>query len=193
MPDISKKTLELRIYRWLKKGEIISLKRGVYILKENYLKYYQDPRFAEFLAGIIKYPSYLSLEYVLSKYNILTEGTFGITSVTLKTGSIVQNKVNSFVYRNIKKANYFGFIKRYFLHYEYFEASKEKALLDYLYYKKRSLAKNYKNRDLIFDLRLNLDVFSKDDFKKLDEMTERMKSDKLRKIINNIVQNAPHN
>ncbi|MBD3238252.1 MAG: hypothetical protein GF332_01250 [Candidatus Moranbacteria bacterium] len=188
----SKKSLELSIYHWLKNGELISLKKGFYITKKNYLKYYQNPKYSEFLAGIIKYPSYLSLDYVLSKYNILTQGTYGITSISLKTGSIVKNKINTFVYRNIKKSMYWGFNKKYFLNYEFFEASKEKALLDYLYYKKRKLGVNFNKRNLVLDFRLNLENFTKKDFDKLNFMAHKTNSPKLLKIIKNITKNAPY-
>jgi hypothetical protein len=77
-------SLYSNIKRWLKKGELIQLKKGLYVTK-GYTQAVLDKRnYTEFVANILKQPSYLSGEYVLQKYGMLTESVFGITSVTLK-------------------------------------------------------------------------------------------------------------
>ena len=79
------------VKRLLKKGEIIALKKGLYVSKLYLLGLGKNPglkeRYLEYLANIMRYPSYVSLEYALAKYGVIPEGVFALTSVTLKTTS----------------------------------------------------------------------------------------------------------
>ncbi|MBU1085261.1 MAG: hypothetical protein ABIJ43_04635 [Candidatus Beckwithbacteria bacterium] len=192
-PKNSLKSIEQNIYRWLKKGKIISLKRGTYTTRKNLEKYSQEPEFREFLASRLKIPSYLSLEYILSKHEVLTEGTFPITLVTLKTGSRLSNNLSTFIYKNIKKDLFLGYKLRFFGKHEYYVATKAKALFDYFYFKAGSLANNFNKRNLVKELRLNLDSFSKKDFKELEKYSNLAKINKLKLIIKNIIKYAPNN
>ncbi|MBD3244582.1 MAG: hypothetical protein GF335_01165 [Candidatus Moranbacteria bacterium] len=194
-PDIPKKTIDANIYEWTKTGKIIRLKRGLFILKKKLDYYSRDLKtkiqFKEFVASRLCYPSYLSEEYVLSKNEILSEGIAGISSVTLKKTAAFNNKLNVFVFRNIKRDLFLGYKSKYFLgEYEYFEATKAKALFDYLYRKSKTMSSKLKNRNLVSELRLNLDTFLEKDFLELREYSNKFGKIKLLKIINNIIKNA---
>lgn len=131
---------------WIKKLTkeklITPLKKGFYVSS-----HYQDtmtgnPEQSElywmYLANVLRLPSYVSLEYVLSKYNIIPESVFSLTSVTLKSPRVYTSPKATFIYRNIKRELYGGYQLLVFgdtgliikMAYPY------KALFDFLYLKK---------------------------------------------------------
>jgi predicted transcriptional regulator of viral defense system len=74
--DTNENALSENIKRWLKKGILIRLKNGFYVTKEYYQSIPEKQTYLEFVANILKKPSYLSTEYVLQKYGILSESVF---------------------------------------------------------------------------------------------------------------------
>ena len=63
----------------------------------------------EFLANVLYSPSYLSLEYVLSEYNIITEFSSNFTLITTNKTNYFSNKLGNFFYHTIKKELFSGF------------------------------------------------------------------------------------
>jgi predicted transcriptional regulator of viral defense system len=185
----SKKSLEVSISRWLKQGKLIKLKNGLYITNQTFEKYINDSSFIEFMASRIKNPSYLSTSYVLSKYDVLTEATFGITAVTLKRERSYENKLGSFVYKNITPKLFTGYETKYFKGKEYLVAKKTKALFDYLYFNSHIINTN-RDTNIVEDLRLKLDGFTKEDFNELERFADISESPKMKLIIKNIIKNA---
>lgn len=131
---------------WIKKLTkeklITPLKKGFYISSYYRDTMIRDPEQSElywiYLANVLRSPSYVSLEYVLSKYNIIPESVFSLTSVTLKSSRVYTSEETTFVYQNIKKQLYGGYrllafgnsglvVKMAYSH---------KALFDFLYLKK---------------------------------------------------------
>ena len=62
--------LDKKIERLLKEGYLVNLKKGWYVSKPFLDKQSNLKSFTEYLANKLRTPSYLSLEYVLSKYNL---------------------------------------------------------------------------------------------------------------------------
>ena len=86
--DISnenEESLSKSILRWSKSGELIKLKNGLYITKETYSKYSNTDGFLELIAKKLRTSSYVSLEYALYKYGILSESIYAVTSIKLRT------------------------------------------------------------------------------------------------------------
>jgi len=158
----SNKTSVLRrqVRSWVKKGYLISLKRGLYIFSENYRQIEPSNLF---LANYIISPSYVSLEYALGYYDLIPERVTVFTSITSKKTNSFTNPLGKFEYRKIKEKLFFGFRKEKERREEFFIAHPEKAILDYFY-----LNHNFKGAFDEFDsMRLqNLDIF---DVKKLDD------------------------
>ncbi len=165
--EVSAKCLYENISRWIKSGTLIQLKKGLYTTKSYYSKVEDKESYTEFIANKLKYPSYLSLEYVLSKYQILSENVYTYTSVTSKKTNIYSSELGVFSYRNISDKLFVGFEIINKGGFEVVVASKAKALFDYLYFK------FYKQKKIteedINGLRLNLDEFSEDEVKELQE------------------------
>lgn len=128
----SKAVKHLQLSRWVKTGKVLRLKRGLYTLPEEQLKI----RFSsQWLANTLYSPSYLSLEYALSWYDMLPERVHVITSVSrLKTAKFT-NPIGTFIYHSIKQELFFGFEEIL----DAFQkpvlmATREKAVLDYIYF-----------------------------------------------------------
>lgn len=178
----SEDALNERIKRALKKERLLELKKGLYTTNFYYLREPRKNEFKEFLAAKLRFPSYLSLEYVLNKYSLLTEAAYPFTSITLKTTRRYQNFSGSYLYFNLKRTLYFGFEPVPFYGNEYYMATKAKALFDYLYLK-RNLGPDLK-KVILEDLRLNWDNFSIDDFELFLDYVRQSDSQKMSKILN---------
>ena len=159
--ELSDSSLYAAINRWLKKGRIIQLKKGLYVTSDYLDKMSGNQAYLEFIANKLRSPSYLSLEHVLQKYSILSESVFSITSVTLKSKRIYKNRLGTFIYRNIREDLFSGYTIKKNDGFEIKEASKAKALFDYLYLKLFRVKSP--NKKLINSLRLNLDEFTSKD------------------------------
>ncbi len=178
--------LNERIKRSLENERIAKLKKGLYTTDIYYLKEPNKMEFKEFIASKLRFPSYLSSEYVLSKYNLLTEATYPLTSITLKTGRFYQNSLGTYKYSNIKESLYFGFKEVSFYQNIYFVATKAKALFDFLYLK-RNLGDL--NTEILESLRINWENFSFGDFLLFKKCVSKSMSKKMEKISKTLERN----
>ena len=177
---VSDNSLYSNIKRWIKNGSLIQLKRGLYVTRNYYQKLVNKQDYLEFVANKLKYPSYLSLEYVLQKYSILSESVFSLTSISRKKTKTYSNELGMFSYSNIKDCLFTGFEVVNKSGFKIKQATKAKALFDYFYLKSRQLRKL--DKDLLVSFRLNLDEFNETDFRELDSYVKLSKSDKLKNL-----------
>ena len=156
---------KVMVNRWRKRGYLMRIKRGIYTTREYYKRHMGDLYYMSSIASIIDPLSYVSLEYILQKNNILTEAVYSVTSVTPKTTRKTKNDFGRFYYRSIKRELFGGFTTTDYKGINVNEATAEKALFDYMYF--RTLPNMAKKPDfnVAEDLRLNLDDFSKDQVK----------------------------
>lgn len=183
---ISKKTLEKfeptinnlngNLTYWRENKDLVMLKSGLYVLKSRYEKEINKDKYLEFIACQLIQPSYLSLEYVMAKYQLLTEAVNSFTSVTIKKTSSILNDLGAFRYYSISQALFTGYKVKYFYGAPIWEATKEKAIFDFLYLK--FLRNQPINKKVIDDLRINWDEVSRvelDSVKKYSELTNSKK------------------
>jgi hypothetical protein len=155
--------LNSNIKYWLKNNDIISLKNGTYIFKDVYLKKKDKDSYLEYLANQLLKPSYLSLEYVLAKYQIMSEPVRSLTSISLKSSRDYNNELGTWRYYQIPKELFTGFSFKSFKDQDIIIASKAKALFDFLYLRfRRGPIPKIEN---IEKLRLNLENLNKSDKK----------------------------
>lgn len=135
-------TIKTQLFRFLKKGLITKIKRGLYCFEPDLIDEFD-------LAERLYQPSYISLETALNYYGLIPDVPQAVTSINLTTTKKIKNRFGDFFYNKIKPPLFFGFLKIKSPKSAVFFnlARKEKALLDYFYIRKIKK---------IDDLRLNL-------------------------------------
>ncbi|MEK7543665.1 MAG: hypothetical protein AAB557_02260 [Patescibacteria group bacterium] len=126
--DVPNENTAYKLMRRLEQGNILRrLRSGTYQLL--------DAKIHDFvLANALYRQSYVSLESALSRYSIIAQFPFVVTSVTTaRSRTIETNK--SFEYTHIAPHLYFGFVKVE----DYLIATPEKALFDALYFMSKGL------------------------------------------------------
>jgi len=88
----------MKISGMLAKGDIIRVKKGLYILGESLRR---SPFCRELLANLIYGPSYVSLEYALHYHGLTPERVETVTSVTCGRSRTFNSPVGIFSYRMI--------------------------------------------------------------------------------------------
>ncbi|MBM4177508.1 hypothetical protein FJ208_01775, partial [Candidatus Gribaldobacteria bacterium] len=167
---IEKNRVYLRVIlnRHKKAGKFFRLKRGVYTTSRYLDKIKNKGRievFMDFLANFLYKPSYLSLETVLYRYNILTDAPFHSTSITKNKTIAFQNKLGNFFYFKIKPTLFCGFKTSEEFGFSILRASLAKALFDFLYLRKNILPV----KEAVKELRLNVGLLKKTDIKELNK------------------------
>lgn len=184
--SVSKSTINTLIYRWMKAGQVIPLKRGIYMTRRFYELHRADPDFAPMVSAILIPQSYVSLEYILQRKGILTEITYPITAITLKQPRVFENSLGIYTYRHIKEELYQGFTFSEYSGIPIAMASVAKALFDFLYFRPNLLINLTRNYFLAEDLRLNLDEFTDKDKEEFAGFVEMSKSTKMERVLNNL-------
>lgn len=179
------------LYRWVKAGHLIALKKGVYMHRRFYELHRQDAAFAPAVSTILLPQSYLSLEHVLQQHGVLTEITYPVTAITIKNTRTIVNSLGTFVYRHIQPDLYSGFQIMEAYGVPYAQASVAKALFDYLYLRPLPADLEPLRYNLAEELRLNLEEFTREEREEFAEYV--LKGDEIRKggakmrhILNNL-------
>ena len=159
---------------WVKKGYLFPLKKGIYILSDDYRKINPSKLF---IANFLVAPSYISLEYALGFYDLIPEKVTVYTSVTTKKTAAYKNCLGRFEYRSVHRDVFFGFTKTSESGQEFFISRPEKAVLDFFYFRKELKGKKDEFESLRFQ---NLDI--------LDTETLREFSKKFTKKVNNVTR-----
>jgi predicted transcriptional regulator of viral defense system len=179
-------SIRTTIYRWAKAGHIIRLKKGVYMTRRFFEAHRSDEEFASMVSAILIPQSYLSLEYILQRNNILTDITYPITAVTLKQTRVFENKLGTFSHRNIKPSLYHGFTHSEYAGIPIAKATLAKALFDYLYLRKLPIYSANEGDNLAEKLRLNLDDLAAEDQLAFAGFVEHSQSEKMERVLKNL-------
>ena len=154
-----------KIAKWLKQGQLISLKRGLYVWDSQNL-----PELFS-IANVLSAPSYVSAESALSYWGLIPEQTFTVVSMALNATKNFQNELGNFEYKKLPFPYYsFGIVREKFRENQFaLMASPEKALSDKIIitsgilFRSASSAKSY----LIENLRIDREQLQKLDTKKI--------------------------
>ena len=119
------KAAQANIMRREQQGELISLRRNLYICTP-------DDYSRELIANHLLAPSYVSYESVLSRYGIIPERVYTIRSSCLVRGREYENATGKYEYIRVPKAYYPEGVtlSRTPQGYAYMEARPEKAVCD---------------------------------------------------------------
>lgn len=189
--ETNKTYLKILLGRYAKAGKIIRLKKGLYVVKDyidNLEKKGYFSHYLDFLSGVLCEPSYLSLDYVLYKHNLLTDVPYNFTAITKKKTATFSNKFGNFLYYKIKDSLFCGFELVKEGKFSFFRASKVKALFDFLYLRKNILPV----KEAVKELRLNVENLNRADLKELKKYAAMEGSKKMEEIINNLFNYGNH-
>lgn len=187
----NKTYLTILFYRYSKAGKFIRLKKGLYTTNEFINRIQKNglyPHYIEFISNILYTPSYLSMEYILSQHNIITEFTTNFTSVSLNKTKYFSNKLGKFFYHKIKKELFSGFEIYREGEFTILKATKSKALFDFLYFRKKILP----NEKSIEELRLNLNSLTRMDMDEIYKYVYFENSNKMKEIFKLILKLWKH-
>jgi predicted transcriptional regulator of viral defense system len=125
LPDFDSKNL----INWQKKGYLVKLRNGYYLLTETKVDEFSLYQ----IANKLYEPSYVSMESALNYYGINPEGVYQIQSVSTRKTETFTTRVGVFNYQTIKNGLYFGYHLVTKNERTFRLASREKAILDFLY------------------------------------------------------------
>lgn len=199
MPYFTKQNLSLALSKegenlnyWVKKLTrerlITPLKKGFYVSS-----YYQEAGLRDeeelelywmYVANALRSPSYVSLEYVLSRCGLIAEEALAVTSITLKSPRTYKSETKNFIYRNIKPGLFFGYrsLKLGNTGLTVKTAVPAKALFDFLYLKKFS-ADGEQRVYLTDSGRFNWGALTAKDKKGFRQIVERADSGKMTAVV----------
>lgn len=169
-----------------KANRIIRLTNGVYMSRDKYERYRDNPSFVGMVANIIQPHSYLSGEWVLQKYGVMTEAIFNVTCVTTKHTREIENTVGRFIYTNITDKLFEGYSEKVMDGVTLREASAAKALYDLLYLRKTPSRIKEDAYSLSEDLRLNLPHLDRSVKMEFEEWVNKYQSPKMKLISDNL-------
>jgi len=174
-------TLSFNIKYWTKKKLIIPLKKGVYILRSRFEKEENKDLYLEYLANKRYEPSYISGEYVMSKYNLLTEAVYGISSITTRKTKIFDTTLGNFNYYSIGPRLFFGYEIVKFYSANIMIASKSKAVFDYLYL--RFFRNALISDNSIEELRINWENLANKEFENVEKYARDSKNKRVLEVV----------
>lgn len=155
--------------RWVKSGRLIQVKRGMYVLSEDYAF---QPIDWEYVATFACRPSYISLHYAMSSYGLIPEHVPNVTLVTTMRPGTIELKDRRLIYQHIKKELFWGYEIRGEKNFPVFFAEPEKAVLDTFYFTSAKI-----NASFIEEMRFqNTEVLNIDKFM---EYAKKFKSPKI--------------
>ncbi len=149
--------------RLVKKGELIRLKNGFFLISENVnekLVPYEQ------IANLLYGPSYISFEWALSFYRMIPEGVYVMTSASVAKSRVFNTAVGTFDYVYLSHSRYaIGIDQKENAAGRYLIATPEKALADLIHLKSHQL----QGKELLDDL-IEARRMDEDQLKNLDKI-----------------------
>ena len=163
--DLTKKTVDTYVSRFLKNKEIRALKRGFYVTTDFYEKNKFKTAYLFFLANVLRRPSYVSSWTALQYYGLATEVIQIVTCVTTNITRTYKTEIGAFFYQSIKKELFSDFSLVKDGDFAFSIARPSKALFDLLYFKTRQFRGLTQNdvEFLIDELRIDMSEMEEDE------------------------------
>jgi len=150
-PADSVSDIKIQLARFVKKGYLRRLRRGLYDFSNSHFDEYSVTRY-------LRAYSYISFESALFLHNLMPDVPQAITSAVVGVSKIYRLNATAYIFIAVPKRLFYGFeLQGSTKAGYYYLAKKEKAVLDYLYVRKiRSFA------DTRLDLlKLDLKIYNK--------------------------------
>jgi len=170
----------MKISGLIKAGDIIRVKKGLYVFGERYRR---RPYSMELLANLIYGPSMVSSDYMLAHYGLIPEAVYSLTSATFKRSKTFKTPLGTFIYKQAPVRYYpVGMRQLEFKGGAFLAASPERALADKVREDAGNIFNNQKEaeRYLFEDLRLDEEGFLAMDAALLEECSRLARSRKIK-------------
>ncbi len=167
-----------KITSLLRGGEIVRVKKGLYVFGEDYRR---RPYSREFLANLVYGPSFVSLDYALSYHGLIPERVEQVTSVTSGRARKFDTPVGTFIYRPVPVDSFhFGMQRVERGDVSFLIASPERALADKVREDRTARIRSLGDAEqyLFEDLRINRETFRELSHDSLREIGEALGSRK---------------
>ena len=136
--DEPRAQIQARISRWVRQGKLLRLRRGKYVLAEEYRR--REPSLY-YISNYLLRPSYVSLHSALEFHGMIPEAVGMVQAITAKHGREWITPLGAFRYRSIRQNRFWGY-REYSTSAgnsrsrqgRFLMASGEKALLDLFYH-----------------------------------------------------------
>lgn len=170
---LSGATIDTFISRGLKRGELIQLRRGLYVTADFFATHRHDVSYSFYLANVIRTPSYVSSWTALQYYNLTTEVIRTVTSVTPKVTKTYETRAGNFSYQSINERHFTGSVLVSGT-FDFLIATPAKALFDLLYFRTRQFrgVSREQVEEFIEGLRIEFDEMEKEERVKFWAMFE---------------------
>lgn len=171
------------VNRALKKGSLVSLRRGLYLIGPPYRKVAQgNLEIAHYLYG----PSYISFESALLYHQWIPETVYTTMSATSKRSKAFDTPLGRFEYVHVPDRLIYLGVQRVGIEDEaFFIADPWKALADHYY----AFGRNWKRpEDITLDMRIERETMLESDLTSLQVLSEHYQSSRVRRFLTNILK-----
>lgn len=173
-----------RVTSWLKSGELIRVKKGLYVFGPSVAV---EPYSLEVLANLIYGPSAISLTYALGYYGLIPEKVNVITSVTNQRIKRFSTSVGEFhyAYLHTKKYEIGLVLQNMGTAHAFLIATPEKALCDQIYLVDKKMAledSSAISAYLFHDLRIDSELFYQLNGEQMHELVKTYRDPRLKRL-----------
>lgn len=173
------------IARRVKRGELIRLKNGFFLIASRFRKNADYPY--EQIANLLYGPSYVSLEWALSFYSFIPERVSVVTSVTVGSNKEFTTPIGVFTYTHLSRSHYSIGINHKKIEGQlggFLIATPEKALADWLFFTCKDMNEEELLQDLFEAKRIEVESLKTLNKTSLKEISDQYASDIVRKLYN---------
>jgi hypothetical protein len=166
----------------VKKGELIRLKNGFFVIAEKIEK---DPVPYEQIGNLLYGPSYISFEWALSYYGMIPEGVYVVTSAAANRSKSYKTPLGTLDYFYLSHSRYvIGIDQQENFAGGFLIATPEKALADLIHFKSKKITAKDLLIDLIEGRRIDEGDLKNLNKKHLLEIAENYRSQAVKQLIN---------
>ena len=175
--------INAKIAYMVKKGELLRLKKGIYLLGEDYRS---SPVDMISIANQLYTPSYVSFDYALSYHSLIPERVHVITSATMRLKKEFETPIGRFTYRPVSPQVYALGVDWFYdkVNGGKLIATPEKALCDKIR-SDRSIGRLSQQKletYLLYDLRIDIERLNDLDVALITQIAESYRSSNLRNL-----------
>ncbi len=189
--DRSRGARELLLDRAIKAGEILRIKRGLYVLAPEYRKT-DPPPFT--VAALLYPPSHVSLETALSYHGLIPEAVYQVASVTVKRRRTFDTPLGVFSYHCVPSRHPMAGVDAVKLQSTFwaFVATPLRAIADLVYLNHTISWHKDGRRYLLDSLRLEEEDLSGLSYERSAQIIESFRSRRVKSFLENMQKEYGH-